>query len=58
MTESETASPRTASTLKALIIRLHGYIGLMVGPFILFAALTGTLYALTRRLSRRSIMWP
>lgn len=52
MTEHASASPRTASTLKALIIRLHGYIGLMVGPFILFAALTGTLYALTPALEQ------
>lgn len=52
MTEHATASPHTASTLKALIIRLHGYIGLMVGPFILFAALTGTLYALTPALEK------
>ena len=52
MTEHTAAPPRTASTLKALIIRLHGYIGLMVGPFILFAALTGTLYALTPALEQ------
>lgn len=31
----------------ALILRLHFYIGLFVGPFIFIAALTGTLYVLT-----------
>ncbi|WP_458524387.1 PepSY domain-containing protein [Onishia taeanensis] len=46
------ALPHTASTLKGLIIRLHGYIGLLIGPFILFAALTGTLYALTPALEQ------
>ncbi|MDU0342445.1 PepSY-associated TM helix domain-containing protein [Bosea rubneri] len=32
---------------KAFITRLHFYAGLLVGPFILIAALTGTLYVLT-----------
>lgn len=32
---------------KAFIVRLHFYAGLFVGPFILIAALTGTLYVLT-----------
>ncbi|MGQ7246074.1 PepSY-associated TM helix domain-containing protein [Halomonas sp. V046] len=41
------AASSLAPALKTLIIRLHFYIGLLVGPFILFAALTGTLYALT-----------
>ncbi|WP_136253997.1 PepSY-associated TM helix domain-containing protein [Onishia niordana] len=51
-TTEAAALPRTTSTLKSLIIRLHGYIGLLVGPFILFAALTGTLYALTPALEQ------
>ncbi len=40
---------RTAgrSALMALITRLHFYIGLFVGPFILVAAITGTLFVLT-----------
>ncbi len=33
-----------------LIRRLHFYIGLLVAPFILVAALTGTLYVLTPQL--------
>lgn len=35
------------SSLKAFITRLHFYVGLFVGPFILIAAITGTLYVLT-----------
>lgn len=35
------------SALHAVLLRLHFYIGLFVGPFILVAALTGTLYVLT-----------
>lgn len=46
------ARPRaaTGSALLALITRLHFYIGLFVGPFILVAALTGTLFVLTPQL--------
>lgn len=36
-----------SSEFKAFIARLHFYAGLLVGPFILVAALTGTLYVLT-----------
>ncbi|ATO33691.1 hypothetical protein DZA65_02680 [Dickeya dianthicola] len=35
------------AALQALLMRLHFYIGLFVGPFIFIAALTGTLYVLT-----------
>ena len=47
--ESAPARARTAagSPLLALIARLHFYIGLFVGPFILVAAVTGTLFVLT-----------
>ncbi|WP_421521798.1 PepSY-associated TM helix domain-containing protein [Ochrobactrum quorumnocens] len=38
------------SSLKAFITRLHFYVGLFVGPFILIAAITGTLYVLTPQL--------
>ncbi|WP_252717154.1 PepSY-associated TM helix domain-containing protein, partial [Herbaspirillum sp. B65] len=37
----------TVSAVQAVLLRLHFYIGLFVGPFILVAALTGTLYVLT-----------
>jgi len=36
-----------SNALLMLITRLHFYIGLFIGPFILVAALTGTLYILT-----------
>lgn len=35
------------SSLKSFITRLHFYVGLFVGPFMLIAAITGTLYVLT-----------
>ncbi|KRC80562.1 hypothetical protein D3C85_700040 [compost metagenome] len=41
------ARPVSGSALLALITRLHFYIGLFVGPFILVAAVTGTLFVLT-----------
>ncbi|MDH0091072.1 PepSY domain-containing protein [Achromobacter mucicolens] len=46
------ARPRTASgsAFLALLTRLHFYIGLFVGPFILVAAVTGTLFVLTPQL--------
>jgi uncharacterized iron-regulated membrane protein len=37
----------TRSDLSQLLRRLHFYIGLFVGPFILIAAVTGTLFVLT-----------
>ncbi|MFD4836531.1 PepSY-associated TM helix domain-containing protein [Achromobacter sp. NPDC058515] len=49
--DSPAASARARSAgrgaLLALITRLHFYIGLFVGPFILVAAVTGTLFVLT-----------
>ncbi|OXY81413.1 hypothetical protein B6S08_13090 [Oceanimonas doudoroffii] len=42
-----------ATALTAFLTRLHFYIGLFVGPFILVAALTGTLYVLTPQLENR-----
>lgn len=39
-----------SSDLKAFVARLHFYAGLFIGPFILVAALTGTLYVLTPQL--------
>lgn len=41
---------KSNNALLLLITRLHFYIGLFVGPFILIAALTGTLYVLTPQL--------
>jgi uncharacterized iron-regulated membrane protein len=42
-----------ASALVALFRRLHFYIGLFVGPFLLVAALSGVLYALTPQIEDR-----
>lgn len=47
-----TRTTHAGPALKTLVIRLHFYIGLLVGPFIFFAALTGTLYALTPALEQ------
>jgi uncharacterized iron-regulated membrane protein len=38
------------SDLKAFVARLHFYVGLFVGPFLLVAAVTGVLYVLTPQL--------
>ncbi|WP_023640147.1 PepSY-associated TM helix domain-containing protein [Dickeya zeae] len=39
--------------VQALLMRLHFYIGLFVGPFIFIAALTGTLYVLTPQIETK-----
>ncbi|RTZ39166.1 PepSY domain-containing protein [Candidimonas sp. SYP-B2681] len=41
------AQPRRQRWLLPLLTRLHFYVGLLVGPFLLIAALSGVLYALT-----------
>jgi uncharacterized iron-regulated membrane protein len=40
-------APASGTALVALLTRLHFYVGLFVGPFILVAAITGTLFVLT-----------
>jgi len=52
MTASRTPSTTAAAApdgaaLRAFLTRLHFYVGLFVGPFLLVAAITGTLYVLT-----------
>lgn len=42
-----------ATALAALLLRLHFYIGLFVGPFIMVAAVTGTLFVLTPQIEER-----
>jgi uncharacterized iron-regulated membrane protein len=42
--------PRTSFAWRGLFLRLHFYAGVLVGPFVLIAALTGVLYALTPQL--------
>ncbi|MFJ8914305.1 PepSY-associated TM helix domain-containing protein [Amycolatopsis sp. NPDC102389] len=44
--ESTTSPPRTTGW-RGLFLRLHFYAGVLVGPFILIAALSGVLYAAT-----------
>lgn len=43
----ERPSPRSSRPLRALLTRLHFYAGLFVAPFILVAAISGALYAIT-----------
>jgi uncharacterized iron-regulated membrane protein len=44
---------QTRQPLLVLLIRLHLYVGLLVGPFIFIAALSGLIYALTPQLEDR-----
>ncbi|MFD6072914.1 PepSY domain-containing protein, partial [Amycolatopsis lurida] len=45
-----TTSPPRATGWRGLFLRLHFYAGVLVGPFVLIAALTGVLYAATPQL--------
>ncbi|GAA0537562.1 PepSY domain-containing protein [Saccharopolyspora thermophila] len=56
-TGAETASPQRESeqwwpALRPLVLRLHFYAGIFVGPFLALAALTGLLYAFTPQLEQ------
>ncbi|MCQ4315263.1 PepSY domain-containing protein [Stutzerimonas zhaodongensis] len=51
--EASPLASRTQHPLLALLIRLHLYVGLLVGPFIFIAALSGLVYALTPQLEDR-----
>jgi uncharacterized iron-regulated membrane protein len=54
-TATATARPPGAwwwSGLRPLVLRLHFYVGLFVGPFVLVAALTGLAYTLTPQLEQ------
>ncbi|MGE7367803.1 PepSY-associated TM helix domain-containing protein [Neorhizobium sp. NPDC001467] len=42
-----------SAALRAFLTRLHFYVGLFVGPFLLIAAITGTLYVLTPQIEER-----
>ncbi|QKZ05469.1 PepSY-associated TM helix domain-containing protein [Pseudomonas eucalypticola] len=46
-------APGAPGPLLALLKRLHFYVGLLVGPFLLVAALSGVLYALTPQLENQ-----
>ncbi|MFC0407500.1 PepSY-associated TM helix domain-containing protein [Roseomonas elaeocarpi] len=49
MSPTRAAAP-AAGEFRAFVARLHFYIGLLVGPFLLVAAVTGVLYVLTPQL--------
>ncbi len=51
--EAPLLASRTQHPMLALLIRLHLYVGLLVGPFIFVAALSGLVYALTTQLEDR-----
>ncbi|MEK0363583.1 PepSY-associated TM helix domain-containing protein [Pseudomonas sp. CBC3] len=51
--EAPPLASRAQRPLLVLLIRLHLYVGLFVGPFILIAALSGLIYALTPQLESR-----
>ncbi|MFT4043738.1 MAG: PepSY-associated TM helix domain-containing protein [Gordonia sp. (in: high G+C Gram-positive bacteria)] len=44
--------PTAATRWRPLLIRWHFYAGILIGPFLLLAAITGTLYALIPQLDR------
>ncbi len=50
----ESPPPVSRYSLRPLLVRLHFYAGVFVGPFILIAAVTGLLYALILRSIRSS----
>lgn len=61
ITSTTTLPPRASETpgarggwagLRPLLLRLHFYVGMFVGPFILIAALTGLAYTLTPQLEQ------
>ncbi|AGT11223.1 PepSY-associated TM helix domain-containing protein [Paracoccus aminophilus] len=55
MTDTTFSAPRSAASTgawRAFLMRMHFYIGLLVGPFLFVAALTGTLYVLTPQIER------
>ncbi|MBP2472307.1 putative iron-regulated membrane protein [Crossiella equi] len=52
MTTTDTVRPRTRRTLRPLLLRLHFYAGILIGPFLLIAATSGLLYVFTPQLER------
>ena len=57
MPDTPPANPRTAPSadsrwFRAFLLRIHFYAGILAGPFLLIAAVTGGLYALTPQLEQ------
>ncbi|GAA2805506.1 PepSY-associated TM helix domain-containing protein [Crossiella cryophila] len=53
LTATTPAPPASQSrTLRPLLLRLHFYAGVLIGPFLLIAAFTGLLYVFTPQLER------
>ena len=57
MQDTPPANPRTAQSadsgwFRAFLLRIHFYAGILAGPFLLIAAVTGGLYALTPQLEQ------
>ncbi|HEX6339664.1 PepSY-associated TM helix domain-containing protein [Umezawaea sp.] len=50
MTTTSDQVVQSTTGLRGLVLRCHFYAGVLVGPFVLVAALTGVLYALTPQL--------
>ncbi|SDE37900.1 Uncharacterized iron-regulated membrane protein [Paracoccus isoporae] len=44
---------RVATSWRAFLVRLHFYAGLLIGPFVFIAALTGFLYVITPQIEER-----
>lgn len=49
---SDTRPPGVGGPLRQLILRLHFYVGMLVGPFLLVAAVSGFFYALAPTIER------
>lgn len=48
---SATPKPSVLSQMRPVVLRLHFYAGILVGPFLLLAAVTGLLYTIAPQLS-------
>ena len=52
-TATDDTASRRRRGLRPLLLRLHFYAGIFIGPFILVAAVTGRLYALIPQIPGR-----
>jgi uncharacterized iron-regulated membrane protein len=51
-TRPDTSGPESRGWFREFVLRLHFYAGILAGPFLLVAALTGGLYAITPQLEQ------